>query len=175
MEKSDGKAVWTLIEQLMTNLVEDIRRIDALAPKFPEELFEARDQNMEGLQVVDYLDRLARHSLTHRHELASLRAAIGASRPTDPGDSDPNTEEPYAHVWYQWYLLEAFLRRAEMVSELIGLRDKDLDKKPSPDLVAGNERSMREICDHVLHVQKWIMEGIENGVTAYRGTTKKAR
>lgn len=162
------REVWSLVERLMTSILEGIRRIDELSPEFPDELYEARDQNMEGLAVADYMERLARHSLLHRHELTSLRAAVGASRPTDPGDTDPRTEEPYALTWYHWHLLEAFLRRAEMVSELIGLQDGDLDKKPSPELVAGNERSIREVCDHVLSVQEWITRGIENGVTEYR-------
>ena len=97
-----------------------------------------------------------------------VQRAAGASRPTDPGDADPNTGEPYAARWYHWILLEAFLRRAEMVSELVGLRDGDLDKKPSPTLVAGNEGAVREVCEHVLDVQRWIMSGMENGIAEYR-------
>lgn len=162
--------VWILAERLMTSIFEAIRGIDELAPEFPDEWVEARDCTMEGLQVGDYMERLVIHSQHHRYELASVRAAIGRSRPTDPGDTDPNTGEPYTHTWYQWKLLEAFLRRAEMVSELIGLRDEDLDKKPSPELVAGNERSIREVCEHVLKVQRWIMSGAEDGLSAYRKT-----
>jgi hypothetical protein len=55
-----------------------------------------------------------------------------------------------------------------MVSELIGLRDEDLNRKPPPELVAGNERSIREVCEHVLKVQRWIMSGIEDGLSEYR-------
>jgi len=162
--------VWTLAERLMDSIFKAIRRIDELAPEFPDEWFEARDQTMEGLQVGDYMERLAFHSQQHRHELASVRAAIGRSRPTDPGDEEPNTGEPYARTWYQWKLLEAFLKRAEMVSELIGLNDADLDKKPPQELVAGNERSIREVGEHILGVQRWIMSGIENGLAEYRKT-----
>ena len=39
----------------------------------------------------------------------------------------------------------AFLRRAELVGELIGLTDEDLDKKPQPEHVATNERSIRGV------------------------------
>ncbi|MBM3239669.1 hypothetical protein FJZ31_25560 [Candidatus Poribacteria bacterium] len=165
------REVWTLAERLMNSIFEAIRRIDELAPEFPGEWVEARDKTMEGLQVGDYMERLVIHSQQHRYELVSVRAAIGRSRPTDPGDTDPNTNELYARTWYQWRLLEAFLRRAEMVSELIGLNDEDLDRKPSPELVAGNERSIREVCEHVLRVQKWIMSGVEDGISAYRNQT----
>jgi hypothetical protein len=165
---SSKREVWDLVERLMNSILAAIKKIDELAPEFPDEWVEARDQNMEGLQVGDYMTRLAEHSQIHHNELASVCAAIGRSRPTDPGDSDPNTEEPYAKVWYQWRILEAFLRRVEMVSELIGLNDEDLDKKPPPELVAGNDRSVREICEHVLHAQKWIMSGIQNGISEYR-------
>ena len=164
------REVWTLAERLMNSVLEAIRRIDELAPEFPDEWVEARDEKMEGLQVGDYMERLAEHSQIHRYELASVRATISRSRPTDPGDIDPSTGEPYARTWYQWQLLEAFLRRAEMVSELIGLNDEDLDRKPSPELVAGNERSIREICEHVLGAQRWIMSGVEDGISAYRKT-----
>jgi hypothetical protein len=170
MNYPSKREVWTLAERLMSSIFEAICRIDELAPEFPDELYEARDQKMEGLQVGDYIERLADHSQIHRHELASVRAAVGRSRPTDPGDTNPNTGEAYARTWYQWRLLEAFLRRAEMVSELIGLNDEDLDIKPSPELVAGNERSIREVCEHVLSVQKWIMFGVEDGISAYRKT-----
>lgn len=166
------REVWTLAERLMNSVFQAIRRIDELAPEFPDEWVEARDEKMEGLQVGDYMERLAEHSQIHRHELASVRAAINRSRPTDPGDIDPGTDEPYARTWYQWRLLEAFLRRAEMVSELIGLNDEYLDRKPSPELVAGNERSIREICEHVLGAQRWIMSGVEDGISAYRKTKR---
>jgi len=152
----------------MEGIVDAGAKVDRLAPGFPEELYEARDREMEGLTVADYLERLAKHSLQHRHELSSLRAAIGASRPTDPGDSHPASGEPYADTWYQWFLLEAFLRRAEMVSELVGLSDEDLDKEAAPDLVAGNARTIREVCEHVLHVQRWILSGMEDGLKSYR-------
>jgi hypothetical protein len=165
---SSKEDVWDLAERLLGSIFIAVRKIDELAPEFPDEWFEARDQKMEGLQVDDYMTRLVQHNQIHRNEIASVRAAIGRSRPTDPNDSDPSTNEPYAKVWYQWRILEAFLRRAEMVSELIGLSDEDIDKKPSPELVAGNDRSIREICEHVLHVQKWIMSGIENGIEEYR-------
>ena len=164
--------VWKLVEELMSTAIQAIRRIDDLAPEFPDELYEARDPETD-MQVADFIERLARHSLHHRHEIASARAAIGRSRPTDPGDDDPITDEPYARTWYRWFLLEAFLRRAELVGELIGLTDGDLDKKPSPEMVAGNERSIREICEHVLHVQDWKMRGIENGLTAFRELQKE--
>jgi len=160
--------VWNLAEQLMSSVLDALRKIDALAPDFPDELYEARDTHIEGLMVADYMDRFAAHALQHKHEIASVRAAVGRSRPTDPGDKDPITGEPYARTWYQWFLLEAFLRRAELVSELIGLTDEDLDKKPAPERVAGNDRSIREICEHVLKAQNWKMSGIENGVTEYR-------
>lgn len=166
MESRDE--VWRLAGELMSGVMEAIRHIDDLAPEFPEELYEARDPDTD-MQVGDFIERLARHSLQHRHELTSVRAAIGRSRPTDPGDEDPTTGEPYSHTWYRWLLLEAFLRRAELVSELIGLSDADLDRKPAPELVAGNERSIREICEHVLKVQDWKMGGIENGLAAFRG------
>lgn len=168
MEHTSKGEVWDLIQRLTTSIVEAAQQIDVLAPGFPEELFEARDSKMEGLTVGDYLGRLSEHSLIHRHELASVRAAIGRARPTDPGDSDPQTSELYASVWYQWQLMQAFLNRMQMIGELIGLTDADLDKKPSPELVAGNERSIREVCEHVLHVQRWILAGIEDGVTTYR-------
>ena len=84
-------------------------------------------------------------------------------------DSHPATGTPYADTWYRWFLLDAFLHRAEMVSELIGLTDEDLDLKPAPEDVAGNERSVREVCEHVLQVQNWLMSGIENGVRSCRG------
>ena len=168
MSARKSPEVWELVRRLMEGIVEVAEKIDELAPRFPEELYEARDRKMEGLQVSDYLERLAKHSLQHRHELASVRAAIGSSRPTDPGDVDPITDEPYAHTWYQWFLLEAFLRRAEMASELLGLSDGDLDTKAAPELVAGNERTIREVCEHVMHVQRWIVSGIEDGVQSYR-------
>lgn len=168
MSFSSKEEVWDLAESLVNSIFVAIRKIDELAPEFPDEWVEARDKNMEGLQVGDYMGRLVEHSQIHRNEIASVRAAIGRSRPTDPGDLEPNTDEPYAKIWYQWRILEAFLRRVEMVSELIGLNDKELDKKPSPELVAGNDRSIREVCEHVLHVQKWIMSGIENGILEYR-------
>ena len=159
--------VWQLAADLMSAALQAVRRIDDLAPGFPEELYEAKDPDTD-MQVVDFIERLARHGLHHRHELAAVRAAIGRSRPTDPGDDDPTTGEPYARTWYQWFLLETFLRRAELVGELIGLSDADLDKKPSPELVAGNERSVREICEHVLQAQDWKMRSIENGLSAFR-------
>lgn len=165
---SDSKEVWNLAERLMNDILKAIRQIDELAPAFPDELFEARDNGGEGMTVADFLDRLARHSLQHRHEVAAVRASIGAARSTDPSDSDPRTDEPYSKRWYQWTLLEAFLRRAEMVSELIGLKDEDLDRKPSPEHVASNDRSVREVCEHVLGVQEWIVRGVEEGVKGYR-------
>ena len=84
--------VWTLAEHLMTGIFAAIRRIDELAPEFPDEWFEARDKTMEGLQVGDYMERLTDHSQIHRHELASVRAAIGRSWSTDPGDCERNYE-----------------------------------------------------------------------------------
>jgi len=156
----------------MSGVMEAIRHIDELAPEFPDELYEARDPDTD-MQVGDFIERLARHSLQHRHELTSVRAAIGRSRPTDPGDDDPTTGEPYSRTWYRWLLLEAFLRRAELVSELIGLSDEDLDEKPAPELVAGNERSIREICEHVLEAQDWKMQGIESGLSAFRGRKRE--
>ncbi|HJP31973.1 MAG TPA: hypothetical protein QGF95_15625 [Candidatus Latescibacteria bacterium] len=168
-ETSSRNEAWSLAEGLMSSLLEAIRRIDELGPCFPDELHEARDPGTD-MQVVDFIERLARHSLQHRHELTSIRASIGASRPTDPGDSHPTSDTPYAATWVQWFLLEAFLRRAELVSELIGLTDDDLDRKPAPEHVAGNERSIREVCEHVQHVQSWLMSGIEGGLETYRGS-----
>ena len=104
----------------------------------------------------------------HSTELSAVRASIGASRPTDPDDEHPATGKSYRETWYRWALLSAFLRRADMVSELIGLTDADLDRKPSPEHTAGNDRSAREVCEHVLHVQKWLMGGIERGVSSTR-------
>ena len=172
MSDKPKEQIWKLAEELMTGILDAVRKIDELAPKFPDELYEARDPDTD-MQVVDFLERFARHSLQHRHEIASARAAISLSRPTDPGDVHPTTGEPYARTWYQWFLLEAFLRRAELVSELIGLSDEDLDKKPAPEMVAGNERSIREVCEHVLHVQDWKMRGIENGLSAFRESQKE--
>ncbi len=55
-----------------------------------------------------------------------------------------------------------------MVSELVGLTDADLDVKPSPEHAAGNDRSVREVCEHVLHAQGWIMGGVERGLSSAR-------
>ena len=168
MQSHSSAQVWQLAEQLMTSALGALREVDELGPSFPEELYEARDRKGEGLQVVDYLERMARHSVQHRHELAGIRASIGASRPTDPGDSDPKTGDSYAHTWYQWFLLDSLLRRAEMVAELIGLSDEQLDLPPDPAHTAGNTRTIREVCEHVLQVQDWIIRGVRDGVAQYR-------
>lgn len=167
MENKPSEQVWELAEELMTSIFEAVRQIEKIAPTFPDELYEARDSNT-NMQVVDYIERLARHSLQHRYEITGVRASIGAGHPTDPNDLHPETGAPYSATWYRWLLIEAFLRRAEMVSELIGLSDEDLDKKPSPRHVAGNDRSLREICEHVIHVQKWLTAGVENGIQEHR-------
>ena len=166
--------VWTYADRLMGSVLAAIRRIAELGPRFPEELYEARDPATD-MQVVDFIERLARHSTQHRHELASIRASIGESRPTDPGDTHPISGEPVAPVWHQWFLLDAFLRRAEMVSELIGLSDADLDKKPDPTHVATNERTIRKVCEHVLHVQDGLMRGVEGGLAQHRAGDAQAK
>lgn len=171
MSRPSREEVWTLMERLMTSIFEAIRKIDELAPKFPDEWLEAKDPKW-GIQVSDFLWQLASHSLEHRHELSSVRAAIGRSRPTDPRDTDPNSGEPYSHTWYQWRLLEAVLRRAEMIGELIGLIDEDLGQKPSPKFVAGNERNIREVCEHVLAMDKWMLSVIEAGLSEHRKANK---
>jgi hypothetical protein len=159
--------VWTYADRLMGSILAAIKRIDELGPSFLEEFYEARDPATD-MQVGDSIERLARHSLQHRHELTSIRASIGESRPTDPSDVHPASGQPVAPSWYHWFLLEAFLRRAEMVSDLIGLSDADLDKKPDPAHVATNERTVRDVCEHVLHVQDWLMRGIESGLAHHR-------
>jgi len=169
MNRLSREDVWILAERLMMSIFEAARRVDELSPEFPDEWIEARDPKW-NIQVGDFLNQLSSHSLEHRHEITSVRAAIGRSRPTDPRDMDPHTGKPYSSTWYHWRLLEAVLRRAEMVSELVGLTDNDLDKKPSPDLVAGNERSIREVCEHVLTMQEWMLSVIETGLSEYRKT-----
>jgi hypothetical protein len=164
--------VWTIAECLMTSIFQAVRRIDELSPEFPDEWLEAKDPKW-NIQVGDFLGQLSSHSLEHGHEVMSVRTVIGRSRPTDPRDTDPKTGEPYSRTWYQWRLLEAVERRAEMASELIGLRDEDLDKKPLPELVAGNERCIREICDHLLSMDKWMVSVIEAGLSEYRKTKGK--
>ena len=170
MEPPGAEEVWAVAEELMASLFEALRRIDTLAPEFPDEMYEARDPESD-MAVADFMNRLGEHSEIHRHELSAVRASIGASRPTDPGDTHPASGEPYSRTWYRWMLLRAFLHRANMVSELIGLTDADLDAKPSPEHAAGNDRSVREVCEHVLHVQKWLMGGIERGVSSAREET----
>lgn len=169
MSQPSKEEVWVLVERLMNSIYASIRKVDELAPEWPDEWFKARDPKY-NMQVNEFMDNLIRHSLEHRHELTSIRAAISRSRPTDSRDIDPKSGEAYAHTYYHWRLLEAFLRRAEMVSELIGLTDEDLDQKPSPELVAGNERSIREVCEHLLEWEPWIVAGIENGLAEYRQT-----
>ncbi len=159
--------VWSLVDRLLSSMVESIRQIDALAPGFPDELYEARDPE-SNMQVVDFIERLARHSLQHRHEVASVRASVGRSWPTDPGDSHPDTGAPYASTWYAWFLLEALLRRAELASELIGLEDEDLDRQPAEQHVAGNNRTIRQVCEHVLHVEQWLLNGARTGIETHR-------
>jgi hypothetical protein len=169
MRSRSNQEVWDLAERLMVSIIGRLRRIDELAPGFPDELYEARDTTMEGLQVVDYIERFARHSQQHRHHLASIRAAIGRSRPTEPGsDADPITGESHADIWYQWLLLEALVKRAELVSELVGLNDEDLNRKPDPGLTAGSTKTVREVCEHVLAVEDWKMRGIEDALHHYR-------
>jgi len=167
MESTRNEEVWALAEELMTSVVGALRRIDTLAPRFSEEMHEARAPETD-MDVADFMNRLQEHSDIHRHELASVRASIGSSRPTDPDDEHPATGESYRATWYRWALLSAFLRRADMVGELIGFTDADLDRKPSQEHTAGNDRSVREVCEHVLHVQKWLMGGIERGVSSAR-------
>jgi hypothetical protein len=169
MNRPSKEEVFRLAERLMMDIFEVIRKIDELAPEYPDEWIEARDPKW-NIQVGDLMYQMASHSLEHRHELTSVRAAIGRSRPTDPRDMDVNTGKPYSRTWYQWRLLEAFLRRAEMVGELIGLNDDDLDKKPSPEFVAGNSRNIREVCEHVLTMQEWMLSVIEAGLSEYRNT-----
>ncbi len=169
MSRPSRKEVWTLAERLMTSMFETARRIDELAPEFPHEWDEARDPKW-NIQVGDFMGQLDSHSLEHRHEIISVRTVIGKSRPTDPRDADPKTGEPYSRTWYQWRLLEAVQRRGEMASELIGLIDEDLDKKPCPELVAGNERCIREICEHIVSMDKWMVSVIEAGLSEYRKT-----
>ncbi|MEW6749839.1 MAG: hypothetical protein AB1505_02545 [Candidatus Latescibacterota bacterium] len=159
--------VWQLVQELMAGVVEAARRVDALAPGFPDEL-SARDQHMEGLMVTDYLERLARHSTQHRHEVAAIRASIGAARPTDPSDTHPASGSPYARTWYHWFLLDAFLQRAALAAELVGLTDADLDRAPDPVHTAGNTRTVRQVCQHVHHVQEWILRGVQDGVESWR-------
>lgn len=173
MSQPSKEEVWALMERLMSSMLKAIRKVDELAPEWSNEWLNAKDPKY-NMQVNEFMDHLIRHSLEHRHELTSIRAAIRKSRPTDPRDTDPNTGEPYARTYYHWRLLEAFLRRAEMVSELIGLTDADLDCKPLPELVAGNERSVREVCEHLLEWEPWIVAGIENGLAAYRQTKGKS-
>lgn len=167
MNRPSREDVWILAERLMMSIFEVIRRVDELSPEFPDEWIEARDPKW-NIQVGDFLNQLASHSLEHRHEIASVRAAISRSWPTDPRDTDPHTGKPYSSTWHHWRLLEAVLRRAEMVSELLGLTDEDIDKKPSPEFVAGNERSIREVCEHVLTMQEWMLSVIEAGLYEYR-------
>ncbi len=167
MEAPRNEDVWALAEELMTSILEALRRVDTLAPLYSAEMHEARDPETD-MDVADFMNRLQEHSDIHRHELSAVRASIGASRPTDPDDEHPATGKSYRETWYRWALLSAFLRRADMVSELIGLTDADLDRKPSPEHTAGNDRSAREVCEHVLHVQKWLMGGIERGVSSTR-------
>ncbi|MBT3265970.1 hypothetical protein HN371_02400 [Candidatus Poribacteria bacterium] len=167
MEPPRNEEVWNVAEKLMTSLFEALRRIDTLAPEFPDELYEARDPETD-MDVGDFINRLGEHSEIHRHELSAVRASIGAARPTDPGDTHPTTGEPYSRSWYRWWLLRAFMHRAEMVGELIGLTDADLDAKPSPEHTAGNGRSVREVCEHVLHVQGWLMGGVARGLSSAR-------
>jgi hypothetical protein len=66
--------------------------------------------------------------------------------------------------------LMPLLRRAEMVGELIGLTDAQLDARADPLLVAGNQRSIREVCEHVLAAQRWITSGVEDAIAAHRDT-----
>ncbi len=167
MSRQRTSETHALARRLLTSMLDAIERVDELAPRFPDETHEARDPEHD-MTVADFLERLSRHSLQHRHEIAAVRAAVGAARPTDPGDTDPRTGEPYANGWYHWFLLEALLRRAELVSELVGLPDGALDRKPAPEHVAGNERSIRDVCDHVLRVEQWLLGGIERGITRSR-------
>ena len=171
MTEPDKEQVWQLAADLLQSIVDALRQVDELAPGFPEGLYEARDRTQGGLQVGDYLERMARHSVQHRHELAAIRASIGAIRPTDPGDEDPRTGAPYAAQWYQWFLLDALLQRAALVGELVGLRDEDLDKMPDPAHTAGNTRSIRQVCEHVLQVQQWLSSGVRDGTANHRDST----
>ena len=156
-----------MAEQLLTSLLQCIREIQQLAPQFPDELHEARDPK-NGMQVADFLERLARHSQQHQREIAAIRASIGAAWPTDPNDAHPVTGQPYANTWYQAYLLEALLRRAELVGELIGLTDAEFTAPPDPKHTAGNTRSVKDVCEHVLRAQGWQMDGIRTGIEAHR-------
>ncbi len=162
-------ATWELVRELMVSLIDRLERIDDLAPAFPDELYEARDASMEGLQVGDYLERLGRHSRDHREHLSAIRAAIGRSRPTGPTeDADPVSGEPYSAIWYQWLLLEALMRRADLVGQLIGLNDGDLDRRPDPRHTAGSAMTVSEVCRHVLEAEDWQMRGIEDGLSHWR-------
>ncbi len=165
--------VWDTAADLMSSVIERIRRIDQLAPGFPDELYEARDTTMEGLQVVDYIERLAAHSRQHAQHIASIRAAIGRSRPTEPSeDIEPATGRTYASAWYQWLLSEALLARAELIAQFAGLDDTDLDRAPDPKFTAGSTKTIREVCEHVLQAEDWKMRGIEDALSHYRATKK---
>ncbi len=159
-------------KQLLVSMVECIEEIQQLAPRFPEEMYEARDASMEHMLMADYLERMARHNQQHQREIAAIRASVGAAWPTDPRDSNPVTGEPYANTWCQWFLLDAFQHRAELVAELIGLTDAEFTAAPDPKYTASNERSIKDVCEHVLHVQNWQMNGIRDAVTTYRKQSK---
>lgn len=61
-------------------------------------------------------------------------------------------------------------KRDAEVKLLIGLSDEQLDLPPDPAHTAGNRRTAREVCEHVLQVQDWIIRGVRDGVADYRAS-----